>query len=109
VTSHKAESPTLKAYKEMEPVIYNGVACLLFLMEIIGSILIPNVATVFDFISVFSMSSINFIFPGLFYYLCNKKFGNQRGGFKHYMSIAYMVGGLFMAAFIFVNTCSQLA
>jgi hypothetical protein len=61
----------------MEPMIYNGIACLLFLLEMIGSILIPNVATIFDFISVFSMSSIVYIFPGLFYYLCEKKFGNQ--------------------------------
>ena len=61
----------------MEPIIYNGLTCLLFLLEMIGSILIPNVATIFDFISVFSMSSITYIFPGLFYYLCEKKFGNQ--------------------------------
>jgi len=93
----------------MEPLIYNGVSFLLFLMEIVGSIIIPNVAIVFDFISVFSLSSIMYIFPGMFYYLCNQKFGNHQGGLKSKISIAYVIGGLLMAAFILLNTLSHLA
>jgi len=93
----------------MEPLVYNGVSLLLFLLEIVGSILIPNVAILFDFISVISLSSIMYIFPGMFYYMCNKKFGNQQDGFKSTISIVYVIGGILMAVFILLNTLSHLA
>jgi len=69
------EQPSLMMYKQMDPTAYYGISITIYFCEIALSTLIPNVGTLFDFISVFSISSILYIFPGLFYFLCERKYG----------------------------------
>jgi len=94
----------------MDPSAYYGITITLYLCEMALCFVIPGVGILFDFISVFSISSILFIFPGLFYFLCEKKYvtGSQ-DKFKHIMSIAYMITGVLVAIFILVNTCITLS
>lgn len=98
------------AYKRMDTATYYSITVVFYFSEICLSLLIPGVGPIFDFISVFSISSIVFIFPGLFYLLCEKKYGYISGEekLKHYMSIIYIVLGVTVAILILINACIEL-
>lgn len=67
-----SEKTQLMAYKSMDKRFYYGITICLYLVEIVLSVFIPSIGVVFDFVTAFAVSSLAFIFPGLFYYLNEK-------------------------------------
>ena len=96
------------AYKEMIPCLYYGLTIALYTAEIIVSILMPSIGVIFNFISAFTLSGLAFIFPGLFYYLCQRKFQTFYDKTLQCLSIAYIFFGVLSGTLIFVSTCMEL-
>ena len=62
------------AYKQMNPYYYYGLTIGIYGLEILLSTFIPDIGVVFNFVSAFSISSLAFVFPGVFYLKCEMKF-----------------------------------
>ena len=97
------------AYKKMDSILYYGASIALYSLEILMAVLIPSVGVIFNFVSAFSISSLAYIFPGLFYILCENKFGNNPNKCRRFMAFFYIVFGIFAALFVFINTCIEIA
>jgi hypothetical protein len=84
----------------MDYKLYCIITCLLFFGEMFGAIMIPNIAVIFDVIAPLSMTAINLIFPGLFYFFCSRKFKAVDDRLKYHLSKVYMVGGVCVVIFL---------
>ena len=103
-----SEKVELLAYKKMNPMLYIGLTIGLYTAEMILSIIVPSIGVIFNFIVALSLSSLAFIFPGLFYYLCQRKFLTFYDKTMESMAIAYIFFGVICGLFILVETCMQL-
>jgi hypothetical protein len=74
LTEGDPDEVSLMAYKSMNKVTYLVITVCLYGVEILLSTFIPDIGIVFNFVSAFAVSSLAFIFPGMFYLKCEKKF-----------------------------------
>lgn len=82
-----AEEVNRMAYMEMRTSLYLVGTLSFYAIILGGSIVIPDVAIIFDFAAAFAVSAIAFVFPGVFYLKGSKRFG---GGNKFYTRMAYL-------------------
>ncbi len=75
------------AYKDMKNSLYLVGTLGFYMVVIVGSIYIPTVTTVFDFVAAFAISAIAFGFPGLFYLKGAKRFGKPS---LYYTRMSYL-------------------
>jgi hypothetical protein len=68
------EDPTL--FLKMSPVIYYGGTTLIYSVCVIGGLFISDLGLVFNLISAVVLSMLNFIWPGTFYLMAERRFGN---------------------------------
>lgn len=61
-------------YKKMPTLNYIMVTLLIFILQITGGIFINDLGLIFEFLAAFSISSLNFIFPGAFFLLAERRF-----------------------------------
>ena len=62
------------AYKDMSDVYYYVATIIYFAIIVAGSILIPSVDQIFEFIATISVNALGFIFPSVFYFVAQAKF-----------------------------------
>jgi hypothetical protein len=82
-----ADEANRLAYKDMKLSLYLIGTLTFYAVVLTGSILIPSVTIVFDFVGAFAISAIAFVFPGLFYLTGAKRFGKQT---NFYMRMSYL-------------------
>ena len=60
-----------------------------------GAIIISDVSTIFDFASAIAITALAFIFPGLFYLMAEKKYGQGKNLKKcdHIWAVSFLVIG----------------
>ena len=73
-----AEEANRMAYKDMKYGYYLTATLSFYAVIIAGSIAIPDIGIVFDFVSAFAVSAIGYFFPGYLYPLAIKKFGVEK-------------------------------
>lgn len=61
-------------YKYMNESYYYSATIILFLLEAILAIIIPDIDIVFNFVSAFAVSCLGFLFPSVFFIYAEKKF-----------------------------------
>ena len=66
------------AYKDMKDSYYYAVTISYFMVIVFGSIFIPTVDTIFEFIGAIVGTSLGFVMPGIFYIRANTKFPENR-------------------------------
>jgi len=84
------------AYKDMKTLYY--VLCVLFFygVQIGMAIIITDIAVVFDFASAIAITCLAFLFPGMFYKLAWKKYGQSkpRNSCDHAWAVAFLIIGV---------------
>ena len=65
------------AYKDMKGVYYYLATLTFYGIQMGMAIIITDISTIFDFASAIAISALAFIFPGLFYKLAMKKYGQD--------------------------------
>lgn len=68
------ENDNQLAYKDMSDVYYYVATIIYFAIIVAGSILIPSVDQIFEFIATISVNALGFIFPSVFYFIAQAKF-----------------------------------
>lgn len=63
------------AYKDMKPLYYYSATLAFYGIQIFMAYLLTDISTIFDFASAIAISSLAFLFPGTFYKLAWKKYG----------------------------------
>ena len=48
----------------------------IYLISVLGGLFISDLGIIFEFIASLSMTSINFIWPGMFYLIAENRFAN---------------------------------
>jgi hypothetical protein len=56
----------------MKPRYYYGATLILFALELVGSLLVEDIGSIFEVVGSFANSMLTFIWPGLFYILAEK-------------------------------------
>lgn len=67
--------PEIAKAEEMNPVIYYSFTTLIYVICVIGGIFVSNLGIVFDLISALTLSFICFIWPGGFYLMAERRYG----------------------------------
>lgn len=80
------------AYKDMLPCYYYSGTLTMFGLTIVGSILIPNVTTIFNFVAAFSISAIAFFFPSLFYLKGSQKYKGETLYYRRLSYVYFIIG-----------------
>ena len=62
------------AYFDMKPVYYYGGTLIMYGTIVAGSIFIPDVKLIFEFVGLICVNCLSFIFPSLFYIFANKHY-----------------------------------
>lgn len=78
------------AYKEMKTIYYLIVTLIFYAIIVVGSIFILDITTIFDFASAIAVTAIAFLFPGWFYLLAVKEYGEKVPEHKKLKCYAYM-------------------
>ena len=91
-----------KSYKDMNNYYYYISTLILFILEAILAIVIPDVSTVFDFLAAISVTCLGFAFPALFFIAAEKKFPNteliKQNGFHRKMAYVHILLALIVFA-----------
>jgi len=107
---HVADENKL-AYLKMSPAIYYSVTLGLYMLQIVGAIMISDVATIFEAVSAVSITSISFIFPGLFYLQIESRYASEKqkeaGGGTRRMAQLFIALGVI--CFFLITTKNMLA
>ena len=61
-------------FKEMDPKIYYGCTALIYLICVIPGLFVTDLGIVFNLITALTLSFLNFIWPGGFYLLAEKRY-----------------------------------
>lgn len=72
------EEANRMAYKDMNAIYYVVATLTFFFIIVLGSILIKDIAIVFDFVGAISVSAIAFFFPATLYPIAIKKYNIER-------------------------------
>jgi hypothetical protein len=60
----------------MNPIVYYGGTTFIYVVCMIGGLFINNLGLIFDLLSAVVLSFLNFIWPGSFYLIAERRYGN---------------------------------
>ena len=107
------ESEIKKMFREMKSYIYYPAVLSLYAVEILGSVIIKDVAPIFEFVAAFAVSAISFTLPGIFFLLALKNFGTEEqkkeNKWNRIGAISYIVMGILCTITLLVNAIINVA
>ena len=107
------ESEIKKMFREMKSYIYYPAVLSLYAVEILGSVIIKDVAPIFEFVAAFAVSAISFTLPGVFFLLALKNFGTEEqkkeNKWNRIGAISYIVMGILCTITLLVNAIINVA
>ena len=97
----------------MKSYIYYPAVLSLYAVEILGSVIIKDVAPIFEFVAAFAVSAISFTLPGIFFLLALKNFGTEEqkkeNKWNRIGAISYIVMGILCTITLLVNAIINVA
>jgi len=101
------ESEIKKMFNEINPCLYYSATLGLYAVQMAGAMAIPDVSIIFEFISAFSVSAIQFTLPGLFFYTSLERYGSmpykEENKCHRRGAIAYIILGCICTVVILTN------